>query len=165
MLIKLPDGTQSELVAGSRITLTSPVFGDEIGLGPFEVLEFVGEVPVIVLFISGSGDQKTAPVDIGLIASVDNVDPELTEVTLSDGTVVLINAKVAPAIQAVVTVNQALEKALAELYSGDAIRAALAERDAANALAKEALTRIKSIDQAIDELGKSVETIRVAING
>ena len=165
MLIKLPDGTQAELIVGSRITLTSAVFGDEIGVGPFRVQEIVDGVPVIVLFVSDSGDEKLAPVDIGLIASVDNLDPELVEVVLSDGTVVLIDAKVAPAIQAVVTVNQALEKALAELYSGDAVKQALAERDAAIKARERSDERIRSIEQSLSDLSKAVEVIRGAFGG
>lgn len=162
MQVKIADGSLVELTAGeSKVTLSSDVFG--LGMGPFLVVGFEGNLPIIRL-VEGE-EPKDAPVDGGLIASVDNPEAELVPVTLSDGRVILVDSKIAPAIQAVVDVNKALEKALADLYSGDAVKKALEERDAAIVERDAALARVAAIGDALSLVSESVERMKVAFNG
>ena len=130
MLIKLPDGSQAELKVGSKVTLTSDVFGPELGTGPFEVVSFEGDMPNLLLATDAEGVQKIAPVSVELIFSVDNPDALKVEVKFPDGTVVLVDADLAPVLQAVIDSNQALMQKLADLLSGDELKAMQAQLDA-----------------------------------
>ena len=126
MIIKLPDGTQVDLVVGSKVTLLSEVFGPEIGLGPFEVVSFEGDLPDLMLV----PPDKIAPISIDQIASVQNKVVDKVEVKFPDGTVVLVDADLAPVLQAVIDSNQALMQKLADLLSGDELKAMQAQLDA-----------------------------------
>jgi hypothetical protein len=163
MIVKISDGSQVDLVFfASKVLLTDDVFG--VGLvGPFLVVGADGDLPVIRL-VDGE-NPKDAPVDGGLILSVDNPDVDLTPVILSDGKEILVDAKIAPAIQAVVDVNRALEKALADLYSGDAVKKAIEERDAAIEERKAALERVEKIGDTLKSFEIGLIGLKEAFGG
>lgn len=167
MIIKLPDGSQVELLVGSLVTLTVDAFG--VGLGPFKVLSFEGELPVILLQAAQAEgeDNKVAPISVELIAFVDNPEELKVEVKLPSGQIVLVDAKIAPVLQAIVDTNTQLLDQLGRLLSGDEIRAMQAkldlaniERDAAVAEAEQVRGALPAVQQALEAVQKAVDVLK-----
>lgn len=157
MIVRINDGTQVDLLVGAKVILVSPVFGDEFGTGPFDVVEFQGDLPVVKI-----AEDKTAPVSPELIVQVISKPVEKVEVTFPDGTVVLVDASLAPVIQAIIDANTQLMQKLADLLSGEELRnmqaqldAMKAERDAALAFVEKirgALPRVVALQDSLSEI-------------
>lgn len=155
MLIRLPDGSEVELIVGSKVILSSPVFGDEIGVGPFEVVSFEGDLPVLLLI-----EGKEAPVSVDQIKSVSNpVEPKV-EVVFPDGTVVVMDADLAPVVQAILDANAGLMKKLADIISGDELKNMQAKLDAMQAERDAAIAYFNKIRGALPQL----EALQVAVS-
>lgn len=153
MLVKIADGSQVELIPGkSKVILTQDVFG--VGVGPFLVVGQEGDLPVILLQpgIPDVQDEKMAPVSPELILSVDNPDAELVQVELPDGTVVLLDAKVAPVLQALIESNKQLIKQLAEVLSGEELKELQEQLELAKAELEVAHVKLESVRGSLPTL-------------
>jgi hypothetical protein len=157
MIIKLPDGSQVDLIVGSKVLLLKAVFGDDIGIGPFEVVSFEGEMPNLLLV----APDKIAPISIELIDSVSNPVKPKVEVKFTDGTVVLVDADLAPLLEMMIQNNQDLMKKMEEILSGGELKdmqvkldAMTVERDAAVALAEKLRGSLPAIEAASSALSE-----------
>jgi hypothetical protein len=110
---------------------------------------------------------KIAPVDPGLIASVQNKVADKVEVKFPDGTVVLVDAVLAPVIQAVLDSNSALMSKLAEILSGQEIKnmqiqldAMKLERDTAVAFADKIKAAVPALEAAEAALAEDVALLK-----
>jgi hypothetical protein len=161
MIVKIADGTQVELTPMvSKVMLTQDVFG--LGLGPFLVVGQDGDLPVIQLV-----EGKDAPVSPELIASVDNPEESKVEVRLPSGDIVLVDAKVAPILQAIVDTNVQLLDQLGKLLSGEEferlkkdIEIANMERDAALAQVETVRGSLPVLEEAVSMLQKTIEVLK-----
>lgn len=158
MLIKIADGTEVEVTEASQVYLTADVFS--VGLGPFPVDGFEGSLPLITI-----EDGKLVPVDPGLIQAVVNPPVESDEVVLSDGSVIVVDSRVAPVLRALIQMNRDLEKRLADVFSGDAVKRALEERDAAVAERNVMAERVEKVASTLGEFEKGLTVLKEAFGG
>lgn len=168
MQVKIVDGSLVEITAGqTKVVLAADVFG--LGFGPFLVVGFDGELPVIRLVQGAEGEEsKDAPVDGGLILSVDNPDEELEPVGLPSGEIVKVPASVAPILKAFIEANESLMSQLAKLLSGEEIAALKAELDAVSKerdALKEKLSMIDAALPVFEEAKSAIDSILAIVKG
>lgn len=163
MVLKLPNGTVVDLIIGSEVTLGSPVFGEEFGVGPFPVVAFEGELPDLLI----ADPDKIAPVSLDQIVAVSNKPADKVEVTFPDGTVVLVDVSFAGVVQAIIDANAQLMKKLADILSGQELKdmqakldAMKVERDAAVAFADKIRGSLPAVEAAQASLSELVAILK-----
>jgi len=127
MRFQIAGGLEVEIEAGkSKVLVTAGVFAE--GQGPFLVVAIEGD-PVLELVpaqIDAEGNEVggvASSVSPSLIIAVGNPAAVMVEVTLPDGSKVLVEDKFAPLFQAVIDSNAALIKKLGEVLSGAELEA------------------------------------------
>lgn len=159
MLLKIADGTIADITEASIVRLVDDVFG--VGsTGPFPVDGFEGSLPLVLI-----AEEKLVPVDPALISGVDNPDVESEEVVLSDGKVIVVDRRVAPVLKALIEMNQQLERRLADVFSGDAVKKALEERDVAFSERDAAMKRIEKLASTLDGFEQGLRAMKEAFGG
>ena len=168
MLVTISNNRQVEITANeTRAMLVSDVFG--LGLGPFTVVGFSGDLPVLhLLDATETEPARDEPIDPVLIDSVDNIDKPKVPIRLPSGDVVLVPFDVAPILQAVIDSNTQLLQRLAEVLSGETLARMQAELAAMTIERDTAVTyagRLRGALPQVDAAATALVDLAVILRG
>ena len=160
MQVKISDGSLVEITENvTKVVIKEGVFPQ--GVGPFLVVGFDGELPVILL-----SESEKAPISPELIVGADNPDAEKVEVKLPSGEVVLVPVDVAPILDAFIKMNEDLVSQLAKVLSGSELEALKkdlelkqAELDVAVAKVEQLGGALPAVEGAREALAKVAEAL------